>query len=520
MSTPLPRRAALRSAAAAVVVLASGPTAACSLPGGTEDREDGDERDEREDQPHELRFRPPGTAGAVDPAGPKLDEVTAAASRALLDRASTVVVSSAEDAEVEAGVAAALHLGVPLLVAGPALAGELDRLATRTVIRYAARAPRSPAPSSGPDELGDREVVEGTAVADLPDLPGLPATPRTGAATVLLRAGTPLPPALEPWLHLAGSPPVEVGVTDVRTSTPAREALTSRPDGPVLALGAGFGEDHVLAQRVRTTAHAPELPGGGLLPFPDRMMVALYGHPLTAALGMLGEQKPAEAVKRATELAEEYAALTDTRVVPAFELIATVASVSQQDGSYSNRTKISTLLPWIEAAEEAGLYVVLDLQPGRSDFLTQAKAYEELLRRPWVGLALDPEWRLRPDQVHLTQIGSVGIEEVNEVGAWLAGIVRDHDLPPKVLTLHQFNLRMIRDRERLDTSLDEIQWLLHADGQGSQGAKQETWTALRRTLPEGVWLGWKNFEDEDQPMLTVEQTMDRVDPRPSFISYQ
>ena len=72
----------------------------------------------------------------------------------------------------------------------------------------------------------------------------------------------------------------------------------------------------------------------------------------------------------------------------------------------------------------------------------------------------------------------------------------------------------------LDTSLDEVQWLLHADGQGSQGDKQGTWTALRRDLPEGVWLGWKNFEHEDAPMLTVEQTMERVDPRPSFISYQ
>jgi hypothetical protein len=177
-------------------------------------------------------------------------------------------------------------------------------------------------------------------------------------------------------------------------------------------------------------------------------------------------------------------------------------------------------LEWVEAAEEAGVYVLLDLQPGRSDFLTQARAYEELLKRPWVGLALDPEWRLRPDQVHLKQIGSVGIEEVNEVGAWLAELVRTHDLPPKVLTLHQFNLRMIRERERLDTSIDEVQWLLHVDGQGSQGDKQETWGALRRDLPEGVWLGWKNFEDEDRPMLTVEQTMERVVPRPSFVSYQ
>jgi len=98
--------------------------------------------------------------------------------------------------------------------------------------------------------------------------------------------------------------------------------------------------------------------------------------------------------------------------------------------------------------------------------------------------------------------------------------VRSHDLPPKVLTLHQFRTSMVRDRERLDTSLDEVQWLVHADGQGRQGDKQATWRALQKDLPDGVWLGWKNFEDEDAPMLTPEQTMTQVDPTPWFISYQ
>ena len=514
MTTSLPRRTALRSAAAAAVVLAAGSAvAACSGP----DEPDGPDEDA---PPHELRIRPGGAAGAVDPSGAGLDAVTVAASRALLEHAGTVVVSSAAVADVTSGAAAARHLGVPLLVHGPDLAAELDRLGVRTVVRYAGSAPEASPSPSVPSEFGSREVVAGSAVGDLPDLPGLPAKPRAGGATVLVLDGTTLPPALAPLLTAVGAEPLTLPGPDVRASGEARAALRSRPEAPVLAIGAGFGEDTVLAQRVRTTTTAPELPGGGHLPFPDRMMVALYGHPSTAALGMLGEQKPAAAVKRAAALAQEYAALTDTPVIPAFELIATVATGAKGDGSYSSRTKISTLLPWVEAAEEAGVYVVLDLQPGRTDFLTQARAYEELLRRPWVGLALDPEWRLRDDQVHLTQIGSVGIDEVNEVGAWLADLVRTHDLPPKVLTLHQFSLKMIRDRERLDTSLDEIQWLLHADGQGSQRDKQGTWNALRRGLPDGVWLGWKNFEHEDHPMLTVEQTMDRVDPRPSFISYQ
>jgi len=63
---------------------------------------------------------------------------------------------------------------------------------------------------------------------------------------------------------------------------------------------------------------------------------------------------------------------------------------------------------------------------GRTDFLTEARRYEDLLREPDVGLALDPEWRLGPDQRHLEQVGTVDASEVNEVSAWLAGIVRDY----------------------------------------------------------------------------------------------
>lgn len=505
-SPRLPRRTALRSAAAVVVVVATGATTSCSVVGSDDER-------------RELRVKARG-AGAVDPAGAALDVTTAAAADILLEHASTVVVSSAHDVDVTAGAAAAHHLGVPLLVAGPALAGELDRLGTGTVIRYAAGPPTSSDSAVVPTTFGDRKVVKGTAVRDLPDLPGLPLKPRAGSATVVHLKGTAVPPALAPLLHAVGAEVLTVAVPDIRASKESRDVLSSRKEAPVLAVGAGFGTNAVFGQRVRTTTHAPELPGGGLVPFPDRMMIALYGHPQTGSLGMLGEQSAAGSVDRATELAHEYAALTDTLVVPAFELIATVASNVKGDGSYSTRTSKSMLLPWIEAAEKAGVYVMLDLQPGRTDFLTQAKVYEDLLRRPWVGLALDPEWRLSPDQVHLKQIGSVGIDEVNTVGTWLADLVRTHDLPPKVLTLHQFSLRMIRDRERLDTSLDEIQWLIHADGQGRQSAKQDTWKALQRNLPDGVWLGWKNFEDEDKPMLSVAQTLEQVTPRPSFISYQ
>jgi len=121
--------------------------------------------------------------------------------------------------------------------------------------------------------------------------------------------------------------------------------------------------------------------------------------------------------------------------------------------------------------------------------------------------------------VHLRQIGSVGVDEVNSVVAWLADLTRTEHLPQKMLVLHQFAQRMIVDRERLDTTRDELAVVVHVDGQGSQPAKAGTWTALQRGAPAGVHWGWKNFYDEDSPMLDPAQTY-RVRPLPDLVSYQ
>jgi hypothetical protein len=249
-------------------------------------------------------------------------------------------------------------------------------------------------------------------------------------------------------------------------------------------------------------------------------MVALYGHPGSSVLGSMGEQPLAAAIARAKRVAAEYRSLVREPVIPAFEIITTVASASAgSDGDYSAESSLAKLRPWVDGARKAGMYVMLDLQPGRTDFLTQAKRYEELLRQPHVGLALDPEWRLGPNERHMVQIGSVTAAEVNRTAAWLAELTREHKLPQKVLMLHQFRLDMITERGSLDTSHDELRIVIHADGFGSASAKYATWRALHRNEPPNIVWGWKNFYDEDRPTFTPATTM-AVRPMPVFVSYQ
>jgi hypothetical protein len=234
---------------------------------------------------------------------------------------------------------------------------------------------------------------------------------------------------------------------------------------------------------------------------------------------VLGEQGVDAAIERAREVAEPYGA-DGLDVLPAFEIIASVASVSAGgDGDYSSEMSVELLQPWVDAAGREGVYVVLDLQPGRSDFLTQAKHFEELLLEPHVGLALDPEWRLKPNQVHLNQIGSVDAEEVNRVVEWLAGLVREHNLPQKLFIVHQFNLRMITNRGSIERP-PELAVMIHADGQGPIATKYTTYSTLTgQADADQWWWGWKNFYDEDTPTPTPAQVLE-LDPLPVYVSYQ
>jgi len=501
-------------------------------------------------------------------------------SKQVFGSSSLVVLSTPDEANLTTAASLAVAAGVPLLVDGEAtgdddpLPVELDRLGAthaitvgqvRDVDGVSAASVTDPAALHGLLDLGEthqvtaESVVEAVTALDRPttavlslgtdptadrsdstidpsDTPDdswldeaiidvdITAPAHTAVLTDPLADDDPL--ALIPAIATARAadiPVVEVPGGDPRATSETVQALTGVVSG--LALGLSFGSTERLTPRLEAAATGVELPGGGQLVFPQgehltgKKYIALYGTPGTPALGVLGEQDVPGTIARAEETARGYRALTDDTVIPTLEIIATIASSGPEaDGSYSRPRSIDDLRPLIEAAADAGQAVVIDLQPGRTDFLTQAQQYAELLAYPNVGLALDPEWRLKPDQVHLRQIGSVSVDEVNQVSDWLAQFVRDHDLPQKMFLLHQFSLRMITDRDRLDVSHDELATIIHADGQGSQPAKTGTWNTLRQGAPDVHW-GWKNFYDEDQPMLTPEQTY-QVSPVPDLVTYQ
>ncbi|WP_211262432.1 hypothetical protein [Nitriliruptor alkaliphilus] len=281
---------------------------------------------------------------------------------------------------------------------------------------------------------------------------------------------------------------------------------------PVGTFAGDPGRDVVLL------AEAPLLPGGTLRHFDGTRMVALYGRPDSTVLGALGEQDLDATFERVREVSAGYDA-DGREVVPTLEVIVTVASAEAgDDGNYSRVTPPEEFRDLVDRAGEEGMQVILDLQPGRTDFLTQARIYEELLREPHVGLALDPEWRLEPDQVHLRQIGSVDAAEVQAVVDWYAELARDTGVAEKLLVLHQFRLSMLPDRDTIEAPR-EVAVVIHMDGQGPQGTKLETWRTLTAGAEDRWHWAWKNFYDEDPVVAQPEYILD-LEPEVVLVTYQ
>ena len=252
--------------------------------------------------------------------------------------------------------------------------------------------------------------------------------------------------------------------------------------------------------------------------FADQRVIANYGHHTTSVLGVLGETGPDAAVERVQEVAARFDE-PGRPAIGAFEMIVTVAQASPGiDGDYSSPSNVSEVAKWIDIAEAARVYVILDIQPGRSDFLTESKRYESLLLRPNVGLALDPEWRMGPTGIPGQTVGKVSAEEVNQVSLWLSDLTLENDLPEKIFMVHQFQERMISNREQV-IDRPGLATVIHVDGFGSRIEKQATYSRLRVEAP--FYNGFKLFIDEDRGLYQPHEVLAfSENPVPDFVSYQ
>jgi hypothetical protein len=265
-----------------------------------------------------------------------------------------------------------------------------------------------------------------------------------------------------------------------------------------------------------TPAQPRLLPRGGLTIFPRYRVVAHYGSEGGPALGVLGAGTPEQAARRILVTAAAYAR-SGRPVLPAMELIATVATAGAgPDRQYSHAISASTIDRFLAAARRHRMLLILDVQPGRSEFITQVRSLRRWLVQPDVGVALDPEWKLAPGERPLHRVGSTSAAAVNEVSAYVAALVAQYQLPEKVFVVHQFQVSMVRQRGSV-VSRPGLAMVFHVDGQGPVGEKLATYRALRVHAP--FHMGFKLFYTKDPVMMSPAGVM-ALRPQPEFITYQ
>jgi hypothetical protein len=289
------------------------------------------------------------------------------------------------------------------------------------------------------------------------------------------------------------------------------------------AVGAGGGGDGPAADgataRGATSAARPpaQLPGGGRRLFPDRRVVAFYGNPRDEELGALGIGTPARAARRLLAQAKPYDR-PSRRVLPAMELISTVATAAPgPSGEYRDRMSFAMVRRYLKAARKAHALLVLDIQPGRGQFGPEIERLRPFLEQPDVGLALDPEWHVGPGQLPGKVIGSTDADVVNAAAAYLAKIVRERDLPEKLLLVHRFTNDMIARADRL-RPVAGVQTVVNVDGFGANSVKIAKYKSFVATTPR-MRRGFKLFYKEDVKTMTPRQVMG-MSPRPDVVVYE
>lgn len=253
--------------------------------------------------------------------------------------------------------------------------------------------------------------------------------------------------------------------------------------------------------------------GGDL--FPGKRVVALYGSPVMPAT-VLGRRSVRGAKRKLRRQARAYEGPNRKPVVPAFDLVAVVATSDPgPSGKYRKRYGRRVIAPYLDAARALGGRLMLDIQPGRSSFLAEARAMREWLVKPRVDLALDPEWAVGRRGVPGRDEGSVSAGKLNRVSSFLQRLARRRGLPPKLMVVHQFRRGSIRHRSRIERRPD-VDVTLDFDGIGSRSAKA---SGYKQLSVSGLFDGFMLFYRLDDGLMTPRQVF-RLDPKPDLVVYQ
>ena len=298
--------------------------------------------------------------------------------------------------------------------------------------------------------------------------------------------------------------------TPADSPAPSGAAATSSGDG---------------AEAAPTPEPMPELPRGGFEVFPEYRLVGYSGVRLDPAADMgrlTGDLD--EVCKEIEQVGKQYE--YGKKIMPVFEFIPVVVHGSpQSDGSYRTRVKDREVQYYLDAARRCDAMLLLNIQPGRSEFMPEMEHYERFLKQPDVGVALDPEWAMDPGEVPGVNLGRTDGPELNEAAQYLSRLVAENNLPEKVMVFHQFNEAAVEKIRGLKPQ-PGVALVRSIDGLGGPEDKTAKYNALVKKQPPWIHPGFKLFYKEDTDtsawgsrLMTPKEVM-KLKPRPDYVLYE
>jgi hypothetical protein len=258
---------------------------------------------------------------------------------------------------------------------------------------------------------------------------------------------------------------------------------------------------------------------------PGKRIVCFYGNLFSKRMGILGQLPPREMLaKLDVEIKKWEQVDPKTPVQPALHYIAVVAQGSPgKDGKYRYRMPDKQIDSVMHISRmRKNMIVFLDVQVAQSTIQAELPLLEKYLKMPNVHFGLDPEFSMKTGKKPGTTIGTFDAADINFCSNYLAKLVRDNHLPPKVFIVHRFTQRMITNYKNIKLH-PEVQVVMNMDGWGEPELKKGTYRFFINKEPV-QFTGFKLFYINDlkkgpKHMMTPDELM-KLKPQPIYIQYQ
>jgi len=269
---------------------------------------------------------------------------------------------------------------------------------------------------------------------------------------------------------------------------------------------------------VKTVYPAP----GAIFPF--KRIIAFYGNLYSKQMGILGELPRHQVLQKLQGEVKKWEAADSTmEVIPALHYIAVTAQESPgKGGKYRLRMPFHQIDSILSMAREIDALVFLDIQVGLGRIQEEVPEFEKYLRMPNVHLGIDPEFSMKGGQPPGKVVGVYDASDINYVTNYLAKIVKDNNIPPKILVIHRFTEGMVKNYKQIKTP-PEVQIVIDMDGWGHQARKFNTYFEYIYKQPvqfAGFKIFYKNDLKEARSHILSPQEVLRLKPQPVYIQYQ